>query len=65
MGARGSQVISGLHSYVMSVQSCDDVGLSSADDPLGDKIFPCFCGCPQAVLWRGFYDLVLDFVVGF
>ena len=69
MGARGSQVVSGLHSYVMNVQPCDEIGLPSTDGPFWDKIFPCFCGYPQAVLWEGvlwscsgFYGLFLELV---
>ena len=58
MDARESQVVSGLHSYVMSILT---IGLPSTDDPYGDKIFPHFCGFPWSVLWEGFFVFVFVF----
>ena len=63
MGVRGSQMINGLYYHVINVQSCDEIGLSSTSGPFWDKIFPHFCGYPRLFLGKGFYCLVLDFMV--
>jgi hypothetical protein len=33
VGVKGSQVVGDLHSYVMNIQPCDEIGLPSAGDP--------------------------------
>ena len=43
-------MVSGLHS---PATNRPEIGLSSADGPFCDKIFPHFCGYPQAGLWKG------------
>ena len=52
MGARGSQVVSGLHSYILNISPQEEIGLPSADRSFWDKLFPHCCGYPQAVLWE-------------
>ena len=56
-------MISGLHSCVMSIQPCDEIGLTSTDAHSEIRYFPIFVVIPRLFFGRGFYDLVLDFMV--
>lgn len=61
MGARASQVVSGLRSYVMNIQPCDEIGLKTARSEI--RYSPFFCGFSQAVLYgRELYDMFLELV---
>lgn len=59
----GSQVVSSLHSYVTNVQPCGEIGLPSTDGPFWNKVFPHFVVIPRLFFRRGFYDLVLNFMI--
>ena len=51
-------MVSGLHSYVTNIQSCDEIGLAAQH---GWPILRYFLFCwlpPGCFLGRGFYDLV-------
>ena len=47
-------MVSGLHSYVMNSQPCDEIGLPSTNGPTL-RYFP------RLFFRRRFYDLILDF----
>ena len=56
-------MISGLHSCVMSIQPCDEIGLTSTDAHSEIRYFPIFCGFSQSVLYgRELYDMFLELV---
>lgn len=62
-GARWSQVISGPHFYVISIQLCDKIGVSSGVVTFEIRYFPIFVIIHRLLFERGSYVLVLDFMV--